>query len=280
MIMETTQVTAASMMRVGLLAAALIIVGSCGGSPTRPGEVNRPPPPPPPLSGPTTLVVTGFVRTMPGRWCEGCAVEVMDGVSAGTSVLTDAHGNYSLSATVAVAGSRVTLQASKNGYLPAMQTTSGGFASFELESSHPLDLTGTYAMTVEAGAQCTELTESIRKRESIVTLAGHPERPRSVFVARPIDGAFNTFAMTWRVSDKEVSMDAASGDGGEIPGIVERLDSDEIVQLGLFSSPIEITATASIRIPAFGFVSYCKGGIGCTTCWSNGQPHLLTMTRR
>jgi hypothetical protein len=44
---------------------------------------------------------------------------------------------------------------------------------FTLESTHPLDLAGTYAMTIEAGVQCTELPEAIRKREYLVTLTGH-----------------------------------------------------------------------------------------------------------
>lgn len=257
----------------GFFVAALIMVGSCGGSPTGPGEVNGPLPPP---SGPTTVIVAGTVRFVTGRLCEGCAVEVMDGASAGTSVLTDARGNYSLSVSIAFAGSSVTLQASRSGYLPATQTTTGGFASFTLESSHPLDLAGTYAMTVEAGAQCTELPESIRKREYLLTLAGHPERPRSVFVGRPVTGSFDAFQMTWKASDKELTMVAASGDGGEIPGIIERLGSDERVELAVFSGPVEITGAASIRMPLVGMISYCKGG--CTACQS--QQHLLTMTRQ
>jgi hypothetical protein len=256
-----------------------MIVGSCGGSPTRPAEVNGPPPPPPPPAAPTTLVVSGTVRYVTDRVCEGCTVEVMDGASAGTSVVTDARGNYSLSVPVPDSGS-VTLKASQDGYLPATQTTKGGFASFTLESAHPLDLAGTYAMAVEAGAQCTELPESVRKREYVVTLTGHPERPRSVFVARPVDGTFDAFEMTWRVSDKEAMMLAASGDGGEIPGIIERLGSDETVMLAVFSSPELIASATSIRIPVLGLVSYCKGASGCTECWSYGLPHLLTMTRR
>lgn len=258
----------------GFFVAALIMVGSCGGSPTGPGEVHGPPLPP---SGPTTVIVAGTVRFVTGRLCEGCAVEVMDGASAGTSVLTDARGNYSLSVSIAFAGSRVTLQASRSGYLPATQTTTtGGFVSFTLESLHPLDLAGTYAMTVEAGAQCTELPESIRKREYLVTLAGHPERPRSVFVGRPVTGSFDAFQMTWKASDKELTMVAASGDGGEIPGIIERLGSDERVELAVFSGRVEVTDAASIRMPVVGMISYCTGG--CTACQS--QQHLLTMTRQ
>ena len=257
----------------GFLVAALMMVGSCGGSPTGPGAVNGPPPLP---SGPTTVMVTGTVRFVTGRLCEGCAVEVMDGASAGTSVLTDARGNYSLSASIASVGSRVTLQASRSGYLPATQATIGGFVSFTLESSHPLDLAGTYTMTVDAGASCTELPESIRRREYVLTLAGDPDRPRSVFVARPVTGSFDAFQMTWRASDKEVTMIAGSGDGGEIPGIVERLGLDETVQLAIFSRPTEVTGAASIQMPVVGSVSYCRGA--CTTCQS--QQHRLTMTRQ
>jgi hypothetical protein len=222
--------------------------------------------------------VSGTVRYVTGRLCEGCTVEVMDGPSAATSVLTDASGRYFLSMPVPDSGS-VTLQASQNGYLPATLTTRGGFASFTLESSHPLDLAGTYGMTVEAGAQCAELPESVRRREYVVALVSHPDRPRSVFVARPVDGTFNAFEMTWRVSDKEVAMIAASGDGGEIPGIVERLGSDETVTLAVFSSPELITSATSIRIPVVGRIEHCKGNTACSSCqWP--QQHLLTMTRR
>ena len=263
---------------IGVATLSVALAGACGEStPVSPSRTLPPPPPPP--TGPTTLVVSGFVRTMPGRWCEGCTVQVMDGASAGTSVLTAANGQYSLSISFAGDGSSVTLQASKNGYQPATQTTRGGFASFTLESSHPLDLTGTYGMTFEAGAQCTELPESVRRREYVVTLAGHPDRPRSVFVARPVEGTFNAFEMTWRVSDKEVVTIAASGDGGEIPGIVERLGSDETVNLAVFSDPAEMTAAAPIRIPVIGRVEHCKGNSACSSCqWP--QHHRLTMTRR
>jgi hypothetical protein len=104
-----------------------MIVGACGGSPTRPEQVDVPAPlpPSPPLPPPTTLVVSGTVRYVTERWCEGCRVQVMDGASAGTSVLTDASGRYSLSIPAPDSGS-VTLQASQEGYLPATQTTRGG----------------------------------------------------------------------------------------------------------------------------------------------------------
>ena len=260
------------------MAAALMIVGSCGGSPTRPGQIDAPLLPPPPSPAPTTLVVSGTVRYVTGRLCEGCTVEVLDGASAATSVLTDASGRYSLSIPFPDSGS-VTLQASQNGYLPATLTTRGGFASFTLESSHPLDLAGTYAMAIEAGAQCAELPEATRKREYVVTLTGHPERPRSVFVARPVDGTFDAFEMTWRVTGTEAMMLAASGDAGEIPGIVERLGSNEAVMLAVFSSPEPITSATSMRIPLVGRIEHCRGYTACSSCqWP--QQHLLTMTRR
>jgi hypothetical protein len=254
---------------------SLALAGACGER--TPLAPSLSPAPPQPVA--TTLVVTGSVRYVTGRVCQGCTVEVMDGASAGTSVFTDANGRFFLSMSFAGGGSGVTLQASQNGYQPATQTTRGGFVSFTLESSHPLDLAGTYGMTFEAGAQCTELPDSVRKREYVVTLAGHPERPRSVFVARPVDGTFDAFQMTWRVSDKEVSMIAASGDAGEIPGIVERLGSDETVKLSVFSSPQEITAAASIRIPVVGRFEHCRGNSACSSCQSP-QQHLLTATRR
>ena len=254
----------------------LALAGACGES-TPVGPSQTPPPLPPPPPSPTTVVVTGFVRTMPGRLCEGCAVEVMDGASTGTSVLTDSNGRFSLSISFS-GNSRVTLEASKTGYQPATRSTSGGPVGFELESLHPLDLAGTYGMNFEAGAECAELPESIRKRQYIVTLSRHPERPQSVFVARPVEGSFDAFQVTWPVSDKEAAVLAASGDAGEIPGIVERFASDETVQLAVFSGPVEIIAAAPMRIPVVGLVSYCKGTAGCTSCRSSG--HLLTMTRR
>lgn len=124
------------------------------------------------------------------------------------------------------------------------------------------------------------LPESVRTREYVVTLASDSQHPQSVFVARPVEGSFDAFLMRWTVSDKETAMVAASGDGGEIPGIVERLGSGERLQLAVYSGPVEITAAASISVPVVGSVSYCRGTSGCTTCWSDGRPHQLTMTRR
>src|SRR4029450_3190819 len=130
---------------IAVVALSLALAGACGESTSVAPSRTLPPPPPPP--GPTTLVVTGTVRFVTGRLCDGCMVEVMDGASAGTSVLTGANGGYSLSITFAGGGSSITLQASQNGYQPQTQTTRGGSVFFTLESSHPLDLTGTYGMT-------------------------------------------------------------------------------------------------------------------------------------
>jgi hypothetical protein len=257
-------------------ALLLALAGACRES-THFGRTPLAPSPPP--SGPTTLAVNGSVRDMLGRLCEGCTVEVRDGPSASMSVLTDANGRFSLSLSFAGIGSTVTLQASKNGYRPATQVTRGGFVSFTLESLHPLDLAGSYGMTLEAAAQCTELPESIRKREYSVTLTGDPARSQSVFVARPVAGTFDAFEMTWRVSDKEAQMIAARGDAGEIPGIVERLGSDETINLYVFSDPQEITGAASVRIRVIGGFEHCTGNSACSSCqWPH--THLLTMTRR
>jgi hypothetical protein len=222
--------------------------------------------------------VSGTVRYVTGRLCEGCTVEVTDGLSAGTSVLTEANGRFSLSISFASAGSSVTLRASRDGYLPATQTTRGEMVFFTLESSHPLDLTGTYAMTIEAGAQCAELPEAIRRREYVVTLTGLPERPRSAFVAWPADGTFNTFAMRWLVSNNEVQARVSSGESGELPGIVERLGPNERIVVHAFSRVEAITAASSIRIPLDGQFEHCTGGTVCSSCQS--LQHLLTMTRR
>jgi hypothetical protein len=257
----------------------LALAGACERTPLWRTPLAPSPPPSgpttPPPSGPITLVVTGSVRDILGRLCEGCAVEVMDGPSAGMSVLTDVNGRFSLSISFSSTASSVTVQTSGNGYRPARQVTRGGFVSFTLESLQPLDLAGTYAITFEAAAQCTELPESTRKREYSVTLSA---RSQSVFVARPGAGTFDAFEMTWRVSDKEAQMIAADGDSGEIPGIVERLGSDETVRLYVFSRPGEITAAASTRLPVIGVFEHCMGRSVCSACQS--QQHLLTMSRR
>jgi len=74
-------------------------------------------------------------------------------------------------------------------------------------------------------------------------------------------------------------MVAALGDNGEIPGIVERLGSNETIKLYVFSDPHDVTGPAPVQMRVLGRFEHCTGNSACSSCqWP--QTHLLTMARR
>jgi len=227
------------------------------------------------------LLVTGWVGHTTFQPCGDCTVEVLDGPGAGRSLLTDASGNFTFSIAD---GSVPTLRASKDGYRPATKvaTPDGpgrARAVFVLESVQPpLDLAGTYEMTLEAGSHCEAVPAEIRRRDYVVSLSPRAEHPQTFFGARPVEGRFDEFLMSWGVSGNEVAMIAPGGDN-EGPGIIERLENGTI-ELRIAAGPQVMTTTRSMRFAVAGRFSYCTGNpaLGCTVC--DGPSHLLTMTRR
>jgi hypothetical protein len=209
---------------VGILSASLGLAGGCGkGTPLAPT-----PPPPGPI--PSTLLVTGWVGHTTFQPCRDCTVEVLDGPRAGRSVLTDANGGFTFSIA---GGSAPTLRASKDGYRPATQVatpngTGRARVVFVLESVQPpLDLAGTYKMTLEAGSHCEEVPAEIRRRDYVVSLSPRAEHPQTLFGARPVEGPFDEFSMVWGVSGNEVAVLSPAGDN-QGPGIVERLENGTV----------------------------------------------------
>ena len=260
---------------VGILSASLGLAGGCGeGTPLAPTSS-------PPAPIPSMLLVTGWVGYTTFQSCSDCTVEVLDGPAAGRSVLTDGKGGFTFSIAD---GSAPTLRASKDGYRPATQVatsigTGRAWVALMLESVQPpLDLAGTYKMTLEAGSQCEEVPAEIRRRDYVVSLSPHGERPRTSFIARPLESRFDQFEMVWGVSGNEVAMLAPAGDSS-LPGIVEPVGNGT-VELLIAAGPQVMTTATSMRMAVAGQFSYCTANParGCTVC--DGPSHLLTMTRK
>jgi hypothetical protein len=131
-------------------------LAACNGSTIAPSPVR--PPGPPPVSVPAAFQFRGSVADTAYRPLASATVEILDGAEAGTSVTTDANGNFLLPVTFSTARA---IRASKENYLPLTQTwtpvAGPGTSplSFYLSPVAPsVAVAGDYTLTLIADAAC------------------------------------------------------------------------------------------------------------------------------
>ena len=157
-------------MRWGALASAglsmSLITTACGRSnPTQPTT---------PDSGGSVMPggrIEGAVLNTAVQGVPGSRVDIVQGPSAGTSVVSDVNGFFTLPGRF-TEGASITLRASREGYLDTSKTIvmPRGGASMWTElgmksMSPPADLTGSYLVTLTAADECrANLPEALRSR--------------------------------------------------------------------------------------------------------------------
>jgi hypothetical protein len=231
----------------------------------------------------------------------GARVEVVDGLRAGTFVLTDDHGHFSLPETFTGA---VRIAASKDGYLSQTKTSTlpdtsrstqpQGWLQFFLELPVPsANVTGAYHVTITADNSCASLPDETRTRTYIAQIA--PGETPSGFVATLTGARFFTLVpCPWgRFAPEACTYNrfgiGIAGDyvGGSV-GFVEQLSDSTYL---IFSTLVEGSVTASgITASLDGSLLYCpdqprraEEGLECpaanaVSCTSRN--HRLELTRR
>jgi hypothetical protein len=133
-----------------------VLAASCGGGSTTP---TSPSPMSPQLAA---VTIFGVVRDILQRPVREARIEVAEGPSVGLATMTDALGQFSMTATVS--GDRVAVTVSKDGYDTATPRLRGGQSVILLRDIAVANLAGNATIVVTADASCTQLSPSLRTR--------------------------------------------------------------------------------------------------------------------
>jgi Carboxypeptidase regulatory-like domain len=138
-----------------IVLVAVVATGCQGGSasPTSPSSAGTQPSP---------LTITGVVRDLLQRPIHDARIEVAEGPSSGLATITDALGQFSITATAS--SDRIAVIASKDGYDTATMRLRAGQTVILLRDSAVANLEGRAALVFTADASCTQLPASLRTR--------------------------------------------------------------------------------------------------------------------
>jgi hypothetical protein len=165
---------------VTIVCSAVVIV-ACGGSPTAPSVTTQPSAGGGSPQSQASVEVSGRVIDTAGLPVADARVEQTEGASAGAVATTDAAGEFSL--PPASGGTVVGISVAKPGYVTAtVRRVLPSRLGMVLSAERPLDLSGAWAITFTADAQCTDLLPEYRTRRYTATLLPHKDRPAQ-FVA-------------------------------------------------------------------------------------------------
>lgn len=252
-------------------------------------------------------VQQGYVLDTAFRPLAGVRVEVLDGPQAGTSMISDATGQFQLTGLFA---STNTFRATREGYVPATQGFStsapGGrpWLFFYLKPlTPPVNIAGDYTLTFVADSACSDIPDSLRTRTYEATITG----------ANPTNPADTSFQLTVRgapLLEKFTGFTiGVAGDslgfwlhGGHDPTLVEQLAaSTYLAYSGWAEATVGTSAVSTISTPFAGWIDYCvmnspmSAPYNCGTSNWTGEPipgaaveyahcdstnHRLILTRR
>lgn len=141
-----------------VLVAALVT--ACGGESLQPTSPSTSPS----LTSaqPLPVTVTGVVRDVLQRPIRDARIEVTEGPSSGAAVISDASGQFSITATAS--SDRIAVIASKDGYETATMRLRAGQTVVVLRDTAVANLEGRATIAFLADASCTQLPASLRTR--------------------------------------------------------------------------------------------------------------------
>ena len=241
----------------------------------------------------------GYVADTAFRGVTGAKVEVLDGPQAGTSLVSDALGQFSYMGTFATP---VTFRITKDGYITATETSKvsapGGrpWVYVRLEAvATPANIAGEYMLTLTADSSCTEIPSEWRTRTYAATITPGADphvRPDTLLTLTASGAPFLANRNAFQIG---VSSDAVGFTifYGEDYGLVEQLTSTTFLayQGSAFTS-IEGSSASTITARLGGIIDYCAlqsetgwtydcnsgARIAHATCESKN--HQLILTRR
>jgi hypothetical protein len=206
---------------------ALLCV-ACRDTPSSPSG-SQPPVSQPPAG--SVLSTTGQVSDTANLPISGAEVQLLTGPSAGTMVLTEPNGSFSIRWTAA-AGT-ATLRASKEGF-PASEkqvSKSTTYLRFDLQAlGTPVVIAGIYDLTLTAANECTQLPNVARQRSHRVRV---DPADVGVFIGEVLDGDFpysDYFSARVRLeTPRTLRVDLSSEYYSE--GLVERIGPEMLLEI-------------------------------------------------
>ena len=270
--------------------AVLTLTLGCGDS--QPPAAPTPPPP-------EVLNVTGTVVDTAHRGLSGARVDVLDGSRAGTSTLTDDRGRFLMPGKLPMSFS---LRFSKDGYVPQTRSyarpprppfeATGRDVWIELASViPPINLLGTYTLTVTADSACASLPDEARSRTYTATMRTLP-KPTEFAVALS-DARFFSFYYEFGIQTAGdfVRFDIYRWIDEPEPAIVEIVrDTTYLALFGTAEMSAGSSGIASTTVPFEGTIEYCSRQTPLTgssyRCDSteravcDSRRHTLTVVRR
>ena len=273
-------------MRQAIAAMMMFLLAGCAREPS----VTTPAPVPP---APVSFTLTGVLNDTAFRPVAQARVEVVDGPQAGAVATSGDFGGF---AFVTPFTASLTLRATKDGYDTATQSVTAISGSsyrsviLVLDSPNPpVDLEGSYVVTLSADAACTSLPPIARTRTYLAQASGGPH-DRTTFRVTLSPGAFaaDTFyyynSFVAGVFRDFVRFSLENKDTGY--DIIDQVEPGKYV---LLSGHADATVTGSTIDAAFaGRFAYCEGSrpneplflCSTTPIVCGSENHRLTFTRQ
>ena len=277
-----------------IVLAAVLATGCGGGAaqPTSPSATSTQPTPIAPVT------VTGVVRDLLQRPIGDARIEVTEGPSSGLATISDALGQFSITATVS--GDRIAVIASKDGYETATMRLRGGQTIIVLRDADVANFEGRATIVFTADASCTQLPVSLRTRSYSAVVSpstGAAMANPAAFVSE-LSGAdlYQGYSKMWLIATRDaVRFNVFSWDAFnwwlEDQPIIERVTPTSHVAVSGTATGAISNGQSTITTALDGSFSFCaESKPGAQPLWAPtcavpqvecaSTHHLMTMIRR
>lgn len=281
-----------------LLSMTIALAGCSGAegvitpmSPTSPTAVTVPP-----FEANFTTVVArirGYVSDTANRRLAGARVEVLDGLAAGTSAIVNSEGIVDLVGTFdpttrfrATMDGHETLTQTWTCSVPQCRNNAQPWLGFQLRPlAPPIDLTGTYTLTITADASCTTLPPQVRARSYPATVTTRFREGSADVLGFNVHLDSEAVLEPWRHQVIGVAVDfvrwvIASGHGDE-PALIENLGNDaQVAFTGYSEAILNRPSAGNIELNFNGSIGYSSRREPSAASSCTATTHRLTLTRR
>jgi Carboxypeptidase regulatory-like domain len=233
----------------GVVMVTSMLCGCGGESPSSPSTPPLPVAAMPPPSD--SALISGTVADLAFRSLAGVRVEVLDGPQAGTSVVTNSRGEFSLTG---VFDDETRFQATKDGYAPSIQVLQPFCAAcnphrwvyFSLDVlTGAVDLAGEYLVTLNGA--CPELPNEMRTRTCTASVSA--ARQQTI----PLSGA--TFVKGYDALPMGIVSDYVAF---WIEVVVEQVAANAYLTVNaLAAANVGAVPAATLTFPLDGSIDYC-----------------------
>jgi hypothetical protein len=261
---------------------------------------SEPPLAPTPSPPPEVLTVTGTVVDTAHRGLSGVRVEVLDGSRAGTFTLTGDNGRFLMPGKLPMAFS---LKFSRDGYVPQTRSyaapprglprePTGWDVWIELASViPPVNLLGTYTLTLTADSRCANLPDEARSRIYTATMRALPKPTESAVTLSEARFFSYYYEFGIQTAGDFVRFDIFRWVDDPEPAIVEILgDTTYLALFGTAEMSAGPSGISNTTVPFEGTIEYCSRQTPLTgssyRCESteragcDSRHHTLTVVRR